>query len=1290
MFNLFAIRRVSATRSDAAIRSVSATHSISATRILRRLGLICVLAAIASVGAPSAQAQTTGQIGGTVRDQQGALVPGATVTLVNVASKARRTTTSNGQGDFSISFVQPSTYDLLVTAKGFESYKVTGIEVHPGDSKNVTTIALKVGTVSQEVDVSATTAGVSTDSPEKSSLITAEDIARLSTVGRDASELIKTLPGFAVWEGGGLSNGNPANNSQTMGFTSSSIASYSANGGTPQGGGTNVISDGGSVIDPGDMGASIANINMDMVQEVKVQTSNFGADSAKGPVVINAVGKSGGSSFHGSAYLFARNGALNANDWYNNYEKIPGPNSSYYFPGFNVGGPVLIPGTNFNHARKLTFFAGFEVYAQNVYSNTLSSFVPTARMLSGDLTPASLASALNVSTTTLTTDCPTFYQSSQIAGNTLGNSGGICYSPGFVDNAYTLQDQKVVAGQVLGSGNGLIPVDPHANIYAKFWPAPNRTPQAGNGLASDGYNYVKAVTATNNGYQAHGRVDQNFTDSTKLYGTYNFEKVNTEVPIDNTYYYGSDGIPYPTPLYTHTYSNSLSLNFTHVFSPSLSNEAVAAGVDYNSPDQFGNRASVQDAATGWTGGRYYNNGALQLPGIVDYEEGVPDFAMGYIPSNNAFLRKISFNAGDNVTWQYRAHALKFGVYGEVTGNNQVPYNYTQGQNTFNHYNSGCIPDDQNTADPTNLHNNVANLLQGCTGFNQASSSLNSNMRFKTLDFYATDEWKATRRLTITAGIRFEHLGPWYDVHGVGLAVWTPPTQHVVYGGVTQDPHTFPGISWHQTNSSVPISGSPSTTLFYSPRAGLAYDLYGNGKTTFRGGWGAYRFHDNYNDAAGPLSTAEGIQNYTTPSNISCDYAQISNTTGGGNAAPNPATKNTCVSSSVAVAPFTVYALNPKDTAQPVTYNYNFTVDQVIPHGSNVEISYVGNRSQHTFTEGNLNNQNYIPLGGLFQPDPLTGQVAYPGTTAQIVQDYRPYPNYTQVYVPNHIGYGNYNALQVSWNRQRGAFIYGVNYTWAKALGVRGDYRTGAVGDPSNLRNNYGYLGFNRSSAINFTYSWQVGKLYRGNRFVAAVVNQWEFSGITNLQSGPDLAVLNGTSNTNFNLSGGGSYTPTGSTTSTTISLNNSTLLGTPDINLQPVVTCNPKAGLTSSAYGRQYLNGNCFALPKLGSNGAFELPDLHGPAFFNSDLTVRRTFKLKDKQALVFSLAGFNFLNHPLPSFSGGNLANLNLGFGDPTGFVATTPQQAFAGAVQTTPNFGYTPYKQGFRIVELGARYNF
>jgi hypothetical protein len=1150
----------------------------------RRLQLLvfCI-----SVLMPFAHGQTTGTLSGTVLDTTEAIIPGAQVTLINTASKAKRGTVSNGQGFFTLNAVQPATYDLVITEKGFETFTITGIEMDPGDSRTIAKIGMKVGSVNEEVTVSATTAGVDLSTGEKSELITAEDIKRISTVGRDVTELIKFLPGFAVNTGGNLSNGQTSANEQTMGFGSSSVSNFSSNGATGQTGMTSVISDGANVMDPGDMGASITNVNMDMVQEVKVQTADFGADSAKGPVVINAVGKSGGVNYHGTAYLIARNGVLNSNDWLNNNSGVARPPSDYYYPGANIGGPVKIPGTGFNKSKKMTFFVGFEVYEQTAFQQTLLSFIPTARMLSGDLTPASLAAALNVTPAQLTSNCPNFYTSGG-----LSNVDGVCYSPGYADTTYTQGDCLIVAGQIVNSPNnapGCVPstettpsfepVDPHTAIYAKFYPAPNRTPRAGNGLISDGYNYAKALTATHNGYQFHGRVDENFTENTKLYVTYNLEKINDEQPLDNTYYAGSDEIPYPTPLYSNAKANSLAINFTHVFSPTLTNELIPAGTYFYEPNQFANRSLVQDSSTGWTGGRYYNNGALQLPGVVDYEEGVPDFAMGYIPAGSAYLRKFSYDVADNVTKQLRSHSLKFGVYYEETANNQVPYSYTQGLNTFNHYQAGCLTDNSLGGVPgaqtSALQNNVANLLAGCTGFSQSSNSNPVDLYFRTLDFYANDNWQATRKLTLTLAIRFDHLGPWFDPHGVGLAVWNPPAQHVLDPNITSDPRTFPGISWHQTNPSIPLSGSPATTLFYEPRFSLAYDLYGNGKTVFRGGWGAYRFHDSYNDSAGPLGTSDGVQSYAVPTNLSCTYAQISNTAVD-SAAKTPLVPghdcSSATTSTSTLSPFTIYALDPHDKAQAVTYTYTFIVDQSLPGRMNLELSYVGNQSHNIFTEGNLSNQNYIPLGGLFQPDPITGAVTEAGSTQENEQDYRPYPNYTAVYVPDHIGYGNYNALQASLTKQKGAFIFNVNYTWSKALGVRGDYRTGAVGDPSNLRNNYGFLGFNRPQILNLVYSYDVGTAYHGNRLLMGILNQWEISGVTGIQSGADTAVLNGS--TNYGLAGGVAYTPPGATSATAISLNNTTVLGTPDIELQPVLTCDPKHGLNSGAAGRHYINGN--------------------------------------------------------------------------------------------------------------------
>jgi hypothetical protein len=1284
------------------VRSI-VTRSMHRFQSARRYSLLLLLAFVAVLSASSAHGQTTGTLNGTVTDTEGGAIPAAKVTVTSAKSKANRSTVTNGVGYFTVNALQADTYNVMVVAKGFQTLTIAGVEIDPGDSRTIQKIELKPGTVEMQVTVSALVAGVSLDSPEKSSLITADDIKRLSTVGRDATELLKMLPGFAVSPGGSLANGTTSNTMQTMGFNSG-VNSFSANGATPQTGAVTVISDGASVMDPGDMGASISSVNMDMVAEVKVSTSNFGADSAKGPVIIQAVGISGGTTYHGTAYFIARNGALNANDWLNNFNSVTRPNSSYYYPGGNITGPVKIPGTHFNSSKKLTFALGFEYYKQNVFNQLITSFIPTARMLTGDLTPASIASALNIDPSVLTAACPTFYTSNGTAQATstnpggavqgtqyqLTNSSGFCYSPGLSDTAYDTSGAMVHSGNDAGQANGLLPVDPRALIYAGFWPKANRAPGPAFGQASNGYNYVDAITSSQNGYQLHGRIDENFTENTKLYVTYQLEKINAELPIQNGYYAGSDIIPYPTPAFTNTKSNLLSLNFTHVFSPTLTNEFVPAGTYFYQPVQLSNLSKVLDANTGWTGGRYFNNGIDQLPGIVDYENGVPDFAMTTLTGKGQYFRKFSYDAADNLTKQIRSHSIKVGAYFEETGNNQVPYNYGQGLNSYNHYNSGCTTSD-GTGNVTNLHNNIANFLQGCTGFSQYSGVPSVDLHFKTIDFYGTDEWKATKKLTFTLGVRFDHLGPWTDPHGVGLAVWTPPSQHVNVTGITQDPRTYPGISWHAVNTAIPNSGQMSKLFFYAPRVGVAYDLYGTGTTVFRGGWGEYTFHDSYNDSAGPAGTVQGVQQYTGPVNLSCTYAQITASSPSFNKTPSGPCNQ---AQSGNINPFVIYALDPSDKEQPVTYNYNFTMSQVFIKHTFLEISYVGNRSAHTFTEGNLSNQNVIPLGGLFQPDPLTGAVTQPGSTQQVVQDYRPYPYYSQVYVPHHIGYSNYNGLQVSWTKNKGPLNFNINYTWSKALGIHGDYRSGAVGDPTNLRNNYGYLGFNRPQALNFTYSYQVGNSYHGNRLVRGIVNQWLISGITNIQSGADTVVNNGTSNTNFGLGGGVSYTPAGTTTATAISLSNYVILGTPDINLQPVVTCNPKSGLKNSAiYGRNYINGACFALPKLGQNGQFELPDISGPAYISSDLTVQRSVPLKGQKNLQFRVAAFNFLNHPLPQFYGGNQVGLNLGFGLPTGATAaayTTPQAAIAAAVNTTPNFGYTPYKGGYRVMEFQARFNF
>ena len=182
----------------------------------------------------------------------------------------------------------------------------------------------------------------------------------LSLEGRDATELIKTLPGFAVFNG----TGTPTNTSQDFGIVATrhgAVGNGYVGNGAAYRGGTDLTSDGAHILDNGCNCGATQTVNGDMVSEVKVQTSNFGADSAKGPVVVNVSGKSGTQTYHGEAWMHARDGSLNAVDWHTNNLAQPGPPGRFLYPGGSVSGPV--PHTN----KKLVFYAGFEYYYQNQF-----------------------------------------------------------------------------------------------------------------------------------------------------------------------------------------------------------------------------------------------------------------------------------------------------------------------------------------------------------------------------------------------------------------------------------------------------------------------------------------------------------------------------------------------------------------------------------------------------------------------------------------------------------------------------------------------------------------------------------------------------------------------------------------------------------------------------------------------------------------------------------------------------------------------------------------------------------
>ena len=493
--------------------------------------LLCLVTVSLTV---TARAQVgSASLSGVVEDASSAVVRGATVTLQNTASGAQLSGKSNGAGAFSFAAVPSGDYTLKVSMNGFTDLSRTGIHLNPGDSLALPDLKLAVGGGTESVAVEAEAGGLPLDSGQLSSTITANDLDRLSIVGRDVTELERILPGFAI------RNLGPANTAPD--FTQVTVGSptpYASNGAPVAG--TTLKLDGANLTDAGNMGSNLQNINVAFISEVNVQTSNFGADQSNGPVVIQAVTKPGTQKYHGSLYTLARVSALNSNDWLANNNGIAKPDDRFIYPGATISGP-------FPFTKKLTFFAGAEYDAQrNVYaygsagSAIIHALVPTAAMRKGDFSAASLATYLGPHI----------------------NDGNY----GTLNTAPTVGDDN----SALNNGNIAAFLNPGAMaIVNGTLPLPTRA------TGADGYNYDHLDLINNNVSQYAGRVDYNLNPNNLFFARYSFEKGKQGQPLVPYYEPTSVMGEVNTPGYgvtNDTFGHSAAANFVHIFTPTMTNE----------------------------------------------------------------------------------------------------------------------------------------------------------------------------------------------------------------------------------------------------------------------------------------------------------------------------------------------------------------------------------------------------------------------------------------------------------------------------------------------------------------------------------------------------------------------------------------------------------------------------------------------------------------------------------------------------------------------------------------------
>ena len=1223
---------------------------------------------------PTAFAQViTASLSGTVTDESAAIVPNASILLRNTLSGDTRTITSNGSGVFTFAGVSSGDYSITITAPGFANLTESGIHLDPGDSRSLPHLALKPGGATQTVQVSADTS-VPLDTGERSELITAEEIKHLSVEGRDVTELFKTLPGFAI-ANQGVSNSSYDPSQVNV---NGALGNFAANGNPVAG--VSLKLDGADITDPGNYGAAIQNVNYDLVAEVKVEVSNFGADIANGPVVVSAVSMAGGDKFHGELYGYARTYQLDSTDALSKATAQAKDPDREVYPGAAVGGPVLIPGTDFNHNRALTFFVGGEDYAQrNIYAYgsaagaLVHALVPTQNMRNGNFTQSELQSYLG----------PDLYANASYANisavPTYAKDGTLLAQPGILPSS--LQDPGFQA------------------IYNSF-PLPNQTPTTANP-----YNWQAQDFINNDLYEVQGRVDLAVSQKNHLFGRYTVERGGQGLP--SAVYYNPGELNVPGGGENSINSESAAANLTTILAPTLTNQ-LYGGLSYLDSAFVGNDNSL---LTAYPYQGAYANGRHVLPMLGNYDDqsGLPrelteDYSLGPI-----FAHKFDPEGGDTVTKVWGTHTANFGVYIErVTNNQRVPNVDTNGSLTQYYFPGadGAITDVDGTTKYMS-GNWAANNYEGFVGgYSQQNVLPQTNLYFWNNDFFANDSWKLRPRLTVNFGLRFEHLGAWNDAYGKGLAVFEPS---LLASNASNSP--YPGFLWHAIDPSIPLSGYSSKPLFYEPRVGFAWDTRGNGATVLRGGWGEYRAHDSWNDATNAIGVTQNVNsvNYGASSLAAIAALNINPaSTLQPNTATYPAGINLASPTSYG-APGAMYGLNPTDNQAPLTDTYSLTLNQALPDKINMLIGYVGNNSRFLYNNGSnqtvaLDNVNAIPIGGLYRPNPYTGQVLAPigvnvptasgaatvasSAGAQQMNQYRPLNTalvqYGAIDVPTHSLFSNYNGLQMGLTRQTGRVLFNVNYTFSKSLGIVGALDTGEPANPFNLYDNYGPTGYDRRHIFNASYTFEAGSLVR-NRAAGALLNGWELSGITNYQSGPNIVVT--TANPGFAVNGtiGQQYldAPTDAVPNPNyITISNTVYLGTPDVSLQPTLLCDPRSNLKS----RQYINANCFGTPNLLQNGPYRYPDARGPAFFGTDLSAQKSIAIREGQALLFRISGFNFINHALPSFTGDfpNQYTLNLTNANGAGYTQGS------GANAAALGFGSAQYETGRRVVELMAKYTF